>query len=59
MRKIEQMGFAASALALVALSSSQAFALNVTPDLPAPGSMGLVVGGVIAAIAVARLRSKG
>lgn len=59
MRKIEQVAYAASAAAVVVLSSAEAFAGTTQNSLPAPGIIGLVAGGVVAAIAVARLRKKG
>jgi hypothetical protein len=57
MRKLDKGIFGISAIALAALISTPAMAGTIiVPGLPAPGVMGLVAGGVIAAIAVARLR---
>jgi hypothetical protein len=57
MRKLEIASTGAAAIAVAALSSTPAMAgIPVTPNLPAPGIIGLVAAGVIAAVAVARWR---
>jgi hypothetical protein len=57
MRKLDKVSLGLSALALTILTAAPAMAgTSDIPRLPAPGIMGLVAGGVIAAVAVARLR---
>jgi hypothetical protein len=45
-----------SVTAATYLISSPAFAVAPAPELPAPGIIGIVAGGVIAAVALAHLR---
>jgi hypothetical protein len=57
MRKFDKVMLGVSTLALTALTAAPAMAGSIIVHrMPAPGVMGLVAAGVIAAIAVARLR---
>jgi hypothetical protein len=57
MSKFDKVTFGLTGLAVTVLSAGPALAGGIVDQrLPAPGVMGLVTAGVIAAIAVARLR---
>lgn len=56
MPKFNNVTSAVSTAALVFLTAGPAMAGAPVPQLPGPGILGLVAGGLITAIAVARLR---